>query len=96
MGILAFAAIEGYLFSSGAAEQIMAAMPNNWLLVLGAFILVSLGRNLCRTSGSVKRWPSTTGLRRIDCRRGHHLCATAYDGDDEDRMIRLSSRVPEA
>jgi len=43
MGILAFAAIEGYLFTSGAAEQIMAAMPNNWLLVLGAFILVSWG-----------------------------------------------------
>ncbi len=42
-GILAFAAIEVYLFSSGVAAAIAAPMFNNWLLVLGAFMLVSWG-----------------------------------------------------
>ena len=41
--ILAFAAIEVYLFSSGIAQAIAPAMMNSWLLVLGAFILVSWG-----------------------------------------------------
>ena len=41
--ILAFAAIEVYLFKSGIALQIAAPMMNNWLLVLGAFILVGMG-----------------------------------------------------
>lgn len=42
-GILAFAAIEVYLFSSGIAAAIAAPMFNNWLLVLGGFMLVSWG-----------------------------------------------------
>ncbi len=42
-GILAFAAIEAYLFSSGIAASIAAPMFDKWLLVLGAFILVSWG-----------------------------------------------------
>ena len=43
VAILAFAAIEVYLFSSGVAAVIAAPMMNNWLLVLGAFILVGMG-----------------------------------------------------
>ncbi len=43
VAILAFAAIEVYLFSSGIAMAIAAPMMNNWLLVLGAFILVGMG-----------------------------------------------------
>ncbi len=43
VAILAFAAIEAYLFSSGVAAAIAAPMMNNWLLVLGAFILVGMG-----------------------------------------------------
>ena len=40
--ILGFTAIEGFLFSSGLAEPIARAMIGvNWLLVLGAFMLVS-------------------------------------------------------
>lgn len=41
--ILAFAAIEVYFFTSGVAQRIAAPMLNNWLLVLGAFILASWG-----------------------------------------------------
>ncbi len=42
-GILAFAAIEAYLITSGIAAQIAGPMIGNWLLVLGAFMLVSWG-----------------------------------------------------
>ena len=42
-GILAFAAVEAYLFSSGIAAAITAPLINNWLIVLGAFMLVSWG-----------------------------------------------------
>ena len=42
-GIVAFAAIEVYLFQSGIAAAVAAPMFNNWLLVLGAFMLVSWG-----------------------------------------------------
>lgn len=41
--ILAFAAIEVYFFSSGIAERIAAPMLNNWMMVLGAFMLASWG-----------------------------------------------------
>ncbi len=41
--ILAFAAIEMYLFSSGVAQAIAAPLANNWLLVLGGFMLVGWG-----------------------------------------------------
>jgi FtsH-binding integral membrane protein len=41
--ILAFAAIEVYLFQSGIAARIAAPMLNNWLLVLGGFILAGWG-----------------------------------------------------
>ena len=41
--ILAFAAIEVYLFQSGIAAAIAEPMFNNWLLVLGAFMLASWG-----------------------------------------------------
>ncbi len=41
--ILAFAAIEAWLFSSGVVRNIAGPMMNNWLLVLGAFILVGWG-----------------------------------------------------
>lgn len=41
--ILAFAAVEAYLIASGIAAQIAPAMINNWLMTLGAFMLVSWG-----------------------------------------------------
>ena len=41
--IIAFAAIEVYFFQSGIAERIAAPMLNNWLMVLGAFMLTSWG-----------------------------------------------------
>ncbi len=41
--ILAFAGIEAYLIQSGIAERIAQPMMQNWLLVLGAFMLASWG-----------------------------------------------------
>ena len=41
--ILAFVAVEAYLFQSGIAHNIAGAMAGNWLLVLGAFMLVGWG-----------------------------------------------------
>jgi hypothetical protein len=41
--ILAFAAVEAYLISSGIAMNIARPMVNNWLLTLGAFMLVGWG-----------------------------------------------------
>lgn len=41
--ILAFAAVEAYLISSGTAMRIAPAMVNNWMLTLGAFMLVGWG-----------------------------------------------------
>ena len=41
--ILAFAGISAYLLSSGISERIAAPMMGNWLLVLGAFMLVGWG-----------------------------------------------------
>jgi uncharacterized protein len=41
--ILVFAAIEVYLFQSGIAEKIAMPMLNNWLMVLGAFMLAGWG-----------------------------------------------------
>lgn len=41
--ILAFAGVELYLFQSGIAAAIAAPMFNNWLLVLGGFMLASWG-----------------------------------------------------
>lgn len=43
IAILAFAAIEAYLFSSGIAARIAQPMLESWWLVLGAFILASWG-----------------------------------------------------
>lgn len=44
LAILGFAGIESYLFSSGLAERIAVAMFGfNWLLILGAFMLVGMG-----------------------------------------------------
>ena len=42
-GILAFAGILAYLFSTGVADRIALPLLNNWLLVLGAFMLVGWG-----------------------------------------------------
>lgn len=43
VAILAFAAIEVYLFDSGIAYAIAAPMAGNWLMVIGAFMLASWG-----------------------------------------------------
>jgi FtsH-binding integral membrane protein len=42
-GILAFAAIEYYLITSGVAERLAPILLQSWLLTLGAFMLVSWG-----------------------------------------------------
>lgn len=42
-GILAFAAVEYYLVSTGIALRIAPALLQSWILTLGAFILVSWG-----------------------------------------------------
>ncbi len=42
-GILAFAAVEYYLISSGIADQIAPVLLRSWLLTLGAFMLVGWG-----------------------------------------------------
>ncbi len=41
--IFAFAGISAYLFSSGISETLLRVMGGNWLIVLGAFMLVSWG-----------------------------------------------------
>lgn len=41
--ILAFAAISTYLFQSGISERIAMPMLNNWLFVLGGFMLAGWG-----------------------------------------------------
>ena len=41
--ILAFAAVSAYLYTSGISARIAGTMMNNWLLVLGAFMLVGWG-----------------------------------------------------
>jgi uncharacterized protein len=41
--ILAFAGVEAYLISSGIAANIAPVMVNNWMLTLGAFMLVGWG-----------------------------------------------------
>ena len=41
--ILAFAAVSVYLFQSGISQRIAQPMFNNWLLVLGAFMIVGWG-----------------------------------------------------
>ncbi|MEL7023725.1 MAG: Bax inhibitor-1 family protein [Pseudomonadota bacterium] len=41
--ILAFAAIESFLFSSGTAQRLSPALSQNWMLVLGAFTIVGWG-----------------------------------------------------
>jgi uncharacterized protein len=42
-GILAFAAVEAYLISSGIAYQLAPVLLKAWLLTLGAFMLVGWG-----------------------------------------------------
>jgi FtsH-binding integral membrane protein len=41
--ILAFAGVEAYLISSGIAANLAPVMVNNWMLTLGAFMLVGWG-----------------------------------------------------
>lgn len=43
VAILAFAAVEVYLFQSGIVMAIAEPMLNNWLMVLGGFMLVGWG-----------------------------------------------------
>ncbi len=63
-GILAFAAIEAYFFQSGIAERIAAPMLNNWLLVLGAFILAS--------------WGATHVAHRVESRNAQYAAFAAF------------------
>ena len=54
--ILAFAAVEAYLITSGVAFRIAPAMINNWFMTLGAFMLVGWG-----ASHAARRIESTAG-----------------------------------
>mgnify|MGYP006311520143 FL=1 len=53
--ITGFTLIEVFLFKSGAAESIARAMMQvNWLLILGAFVVVSwMARSIAHTSKSI-------------------------------------------
>ena len=54
VAIIAFALIEVGLFKSGLAEPIAIALSGNWLIVLGAFMLVSwFGSRVAMNSTSV-------------------------------------------
>jgi hypothetical protein len=64
VAILAFAAIEVYFFSSGIAERIAAPMRNNWLFVLGGFMLVS--------------WGATHVAHRIESRNAQYAAFAAF------------------
>ncbi len=64
VAILAFAGIEVYFFSSGIAERIAAPMLNNWLMVLGAFILAS--------------WGATHIAHRIESRNAQYAAFAAF------------------
>lgn len=41
LSLLAFVALEYWLFTSGIAAQIAAPLANNWLIVIGGLVLVS-------------------------------------------------------
>jgi uncharacterized protein len=62
--ILAFAAVEVYFFSSGIAQRIAAPMLNNWLLVLGAFILAG--------------WGATHVAHRVESRNAQYAAFAAF------------------
>ncbi len=64
VAILAFAGIEVYFFSSGIAERIAAPMLNNWLFVLGGFILAS--------------WGATHVAHRIESRNAQYAAFAAF------------------
>ena len=64
VAILAFAAIEVYFFSSGIAERIAAPMLNNWLFVLGGFILAS--------------WGATRVAHRIESRNAQYAAFAVF------------------
>ena len=54
LAILAFTGIEFAMFSMGLAEPIAAVLAGNWLIVLGAFMLVGwLGRRMAYGSGGL-------------------------------------------
>lgn len=64
VAILAFAAIEVYFFSTGIAERIAAPMLNNWLFVLGGFMLVS--------------WGATHVAHRIESKNAQYAAFAAF------------------
>jgi FtsH-binding integral membrane protein len=62
--ILAFAAIEVYLFQSGVAAAITQKMVQNWWLVLGAFMLVG--------------WAATHVAHRVESRNAQYAAFGAF------------------
>jgi len=64
MAILAFGAIEAYLFQSGIAERIAMPMLNNWWMVFGAFILVG--------------WGATHVAHRVESRNAQYAAFGAF------------------
>jgi len=62
--IIAFAAIQVYFFQSGISERIAAPMLNNWLMVLGAFILAS--------------WGATHVAHRVQSRNAQYAAFAAF------------------
>jgi hypothetical protein len=71
--ILAFAAVEVYLFESGIAERIALPMLNNWWMVLGAFILAGWGAShvahRVQSMHPVEEGAASGGNRSTTCER---------------------------
>jgi len=55
LAVALFVAIEYYLFTSGIADKIAAKMAGNWLLVLGAYMLVSWGASRVAHTAKTKQ-----------------------------------------
>jgi FtsH-binding integral membrane protein len=64
VAILAFAGIEVYFFQSGIAQSIAEPMLNNWLMVLGAFILAS--------------WGATRVAHRVESKNAQYAAFAAF------------------
>ena len=62
--IVAFAAIEVYLFKSGIAERLAPTLGQNWMLVLGAFIIVGMAAThvAMRVQSSAAQYAALAGF----------------------------------
>ena len=75
--IAAFIGLEYVFFTSGFADQFAVfALQQNWLLILGAFVIVAWGASHVAHSSCLTRCPICR-TRRLRSRRSPHLCADA-------------------